>query len=97
MSVAHHEPVNLGNPQEKTISELAQLIKELTGSSSEIIQKPLPIDDPRRRLPDITKAKSLLGWVPQKDLKEGLQETIAWYRQELKLLGKDKLESLVQS
>lgn len=80
MSVQHHEPVNIGNPQERTVLELAQLIKELTGSSSEITFKALPVDDPQRRLPDITKAKTLLKWEPRKDLREGLLETIDWYR-----------------
>jgi dTDP-glucose 4,6-dehydratase len=97
MGVKHHEPVNLGNPQERTIAELANLIKELTESKSEIIQKPLPVDDPKRRLPDITKAKNLLDWTPKKDLIEGLKETIDWYREELKLLEKHKTESLVKS
>lgn len=83
MGVEHHLPVNLGNPQEKTVRELAEIIKELTGSASEITARPLPVDDPRRRLPDISKAKSLLGWTPKKDLVEGLTETIEWYRKEL--------------
>jgi dTDP-glucose 4,6-dehydratase len=86
MAADHHEPVNLGNPQERTVLELATLIKELTESQSEIVMKPLPIDDPKRRLPDISKAKSLLNWQPKKDLKEGLQETIVWYREQLRNL-----------
>lgn len=81
MGVDHHLPVNLGNPQEKTVLELATIIKELVGSRSEIIKKPLPVDDPRRRLPDTTKAKELIKWAPSKDLIEGLKETIEWYRQ----------------
>ncbi len=81
MSVDDHEPCNLGNPEEKTVLELAHLIKELTDSKSEIVIKPLPTDDPKRRLPDITKAKTLLKWSPQKDLIEGLKTTIAWYRE----------------
>ncbi len=85
MGVEHHLPVNLGNPQEKTVKELATIIKDLTGSKSEIVSKPLPVDDPKRRLPDITKAKQLLGWTPSKDLIEGLKETIEWYRAELSL------------
>ncbi|HNG76864.1 MAG TPA: hypothetical protein PLY72_20500, partial [Candidatus Obscuribacter sp.] len=68
---------------EKTVRELAEIIRELTGSASEITARPLPVDDPRRRLPDISKAKSLLGWTPKKDLVEGLTETIEWYRKEL--------------
>jgi dTDP-glucose 4,6-dehydratase len=83
MKVDFHEPVNLGNPEEKTVLQLATLIKELTGSSSEIVHKPLPTDDPKRRLPDITRAKKLLDWTPSKDLVEGLTETIAWYRERL--------------
>jgi len=81
MDVDHHLPVNLGNPQEKTVLELATIIKDLVGASSEIIKKPLPVDDPRRRLPDTTKAKALINWAPSKNLTEGLQETIEWYRQ----------------
>lgn len=83
MKVDYHEPLNLGNPEEKTVLQLAQIIKELTNSNSEIIQKPLPIDDPKRRLPDISLAKKLLQWSPKKDLVEGLTETISWYRQQL--------------
>jgi Nucleoside-diphosphate-sugar epimerases len=63
--------------------ELAELIKKLTGSTAEIISRPLPIDDPKRRLPDITKAQKLIEWKPSKDLVEGLTETINWYRKEL--------------
>lgn len=76
----HHDPVNLGNPDEKTILQLAQLIKQLANSESQIVFNPLPVDDPRRRLPDISKAKALLNWCPEKDLQQGLTETIAWYR-----------------
>jgi dTDP-glucose 4,6-dehydratase len=83
MGVEFHQPVNLGNPQERTVLELAKLIKELTNSKSEIIFKELPTDDPKRRLPDISRAKSLLNWTPRKDLVEGLNETIAWYREQL--------------
>ena len=95
MSVDHHEPVNLGNPEEKTVIQLAGLIKELTSSTSEIIVKPLPVDDPKRRLPDISKAKKLLDWSPSMDLVEGLKQTIAWYRQQLRIRGdQDVLKSL---
>jgi dTDP-glucose 4,6-dehydratase len=83
MGVQFHEPVNLGNPQEVTVGELAELVKEMTGSRSEIIYKPLPEDDPRRRLPDISRAKTLLDWTPKTDLRKGLSETIAWYRKNL--------------
>ncbi|MCO6431617.1 MAG: SDR family oxidoreductase [Deltaproteobacteria bacterium] len=69
-------PVNLGNPVETTILELAKLIVELTGSRSKIVHKPLPQDDPTRRRPDITLAQNELGWQPKTDLKTGLQKTI---------------------
>ena len=68
MQADYHEPVNLGNPEEKTVMELAKIIKELTDSKSEIIMRPLPVDDPKRRLPDISLAKKLLKWSPKKDL-----------------------------
>jgi dTDP-glucose 4,6-dehydratase len=85
MAVDFHEPVNLGNPQERSVLELARLIKELTGSKSEIVMKELPVDDPKRRLPNISRAKELLDWTPKKDLIQGLEETIAWYREVLKI------------
>jgi len=82
-NVQFHEPVNLGNPQERTVLELAELIKELTGSKSEIVYKPLPTDDPKRRLPDITRAKELLDWTPRVEIRDGLSQTIAWYKEQL--------------
>ena len=72
-------PVNLGNPGEFTIRELAELTVELTGSGSGIVHKPLPADDPRQRQPDITHARELLAWEPRTPLKEGLQRTIAYF------------------
>jgi len=81
--VKFHEPVNLGNPQERTVLELAELIKDLTGSKSEIVYKPLPTDDPKRRLPDITRAKELLDWTPRVEIRDGLSQTIAWYKEQL--------------
>lgn len=83
MGVEFHEPVNLGNPEEKTVLELAKLIKQLTNATSELVHRPLPTDDPKRRLPDISRAKKLLDWTPKKDLVEGLSDTIAWYRANL--------------
>ncbi len=80
MTVDFHEPVNLGNPEEFTVNELAVLIKELTGSKSKVIFEALPTDDPKRRLPDISRAKQLLKWTPTIDLKTGLEKTIAWFR-----------------
>jgi dTDP-glucose 4,6-dehydratase len=72
-----HLPVNIGNPIEKTLLELAEVIVRLTGSSSEIVFEALPIDDPQVRQPDITRAKQLLGWEPEVELEDGLRRTIA--------------------
>jgi UDP-glucuronate decarboxylase len=73
-------PVNIGNPGEFTIRELAELVIELTGAKSKLVQRPLPADDPMRRRPDITLAKAKLGWEPKVPLREGLAETIKWFR-----------------
>jgi UDP-glucuronate decarboxylase len=73
-------PVNLGNPNEFTILELADLVIELTGSRSKVIHRNLPVDDPMRRQPDITLAKEKLGWEPRTRLREGLEKTIAWFK-----------------
>ena len=73
-------PVNMGNPNEVTMLELAELILELTGSKSKIVKKPLPQDDPTRRKPDITLAKTKLQWEPTTPLRDGLQKTIDWFR-----------------
>ncbi len=73
-------PVNIGNPEEYTIRQLAELVIELTGSTSEIIETELPEDDPVRRQPDITLAKERLQWEPRVDLREGLQKTIDWFK-----------------
>ncbi|MFP4041007.1 MAG: UDP-glucuronic acid decarboxylase family protein [Desulfosudaceae bacterium] len=73
-------PVNLGNPRETTVLELAELIISLTGSSSRIVNLPLPEDDPRRRRPDITLAGEKLGWEPSVPLEAGLQQTIAYFK-----------------
>lgn len=75
-------PVNLGNPEETTILELAHRIISLCGSESRVIHRPLPVDDPVRRCPDITRAGTLLGWRPRIDAATGLARTIAWFRQE---------------
>ncbi len=74
------EPVNIGNPDEFTMLELAEKVRALTGSQSEIVYKPLPADDPVRRRPDITRARTLLGWEPQVPLDLGLQKTIDYFR-----------------
>ncbi len=72
-------PINLGNPIDFTMRELAELTIELTGSSSLVVTRPLPEDDPRQRKPDISKAKALLGWTPSVELREGLSKTIAYF------------------
>jgi len=72
----HHHPVNIGNPDEFTLLELAETIKELTGASSEIVYEALPEDDPKQRKPDITLARELLEWEPEVSLREGLKRTI---------------------
>ena len=75
-----NEPINLGNPNEFTILELARLVLKLTNSKSKIIFKALPEDDPKQRQPDITKAKKMLHWQPRVELEEGLKKTIEWFR-----------------
>jgi dTDP-glucose 4,6-dehydratase len=72
-----HLPVNLGNPDEKSLLELAETIIRLAGSSSQIVFEALPVDDPQVRQPDITRAKQLLGWEPEVELEDGLRRTIA--------------------
>lgn len=76
-------PVNLGNPDEHTILEFAHIINELTGNKAGIVFTEGRPEDPRQRRPDITKARTLLGWEPKVDLREGLAETIAWFKQRL--------------
>ncbi|MFZ1932916.1 MAG: UDP-glucuronic acid decarboxylase family protein [Thermoguttaceae bacterium] len=73
-------PVNLGNPEEFTILDLAELVLELTGSQSKLVHRPLPVDDPARRRPDITLAKTRLGWQPTIPFRAGLAKTIEWFR-----------------
>ncbi len=76
-------PVNIGNPHEMTLLALAEKIRRLSGSPSEIVFEPLPEDDPKVRQPDIGRARSLLGWEPRVDVDEGLGRTIAWFRTRL--------------
>jgi len=78
----HHEPVNIGNPNEMTIKELAETIVEVTGSRSPISYKPLPKDDPKVRQPNIVKAQTILGWEPKVLLADGLKHTVAWFREQ---------------
>jgi dTDP-glucose 4,6-dehydratase len=83
-------PVNLGNPREMTISEFANVIREMTGTRAGIVYEPLPQDDPKQRQPDITKAKKLLGWSPVVGLEEGMQKTVEYFKSvhELQAAGK---------
>lgn len=80
MNSSVSEPVNLGNPEEISILEIAKCIRSLTGSHSPIVHRELPSDDPKVRRPDITRAREMLGWSQEIDLKEGLEETIKWFR-----------------
>jgi dTDP-glucose 4,6-dehydratase len=74
------EPTNVGNPDEFTVRELADIVLELTGSKSAVVSRPLPTDDPKVRRPDITRAREKLGWMPRVPLREGLKLTIEWFR-----------------
>ncbi len=73
-------PMNIGNPGEYTVKELAEVVVQLIGGESSIVSEPLPQDDPKQRQPDITRARALLGWEPKVELRDGLAKTIAWYR-----------------
>ncbi len=77
------DPVNLGNPQEMTLLDLAKRVLMLSGSRSEIVFRPLPVDDPKVRQPDITRARTLLGWEPRVDTDEGLKLTVAWFKKKV--------------
>jgi dTDP-glucose 4,6-dehydratase len=75
-----NDPVNIGNPQEMTIEQIARMIIKLTGSKSNLVYRPLPEDDPKVRQPDITRARTLLGWEPKVGLEEGLTRTLEYFR-----------------
>lgn len=79
----HTGPINIGNPVENTMLELAEAVIKVTGSRSKVVHLPLPKDDPKKRCPDITKARTLLGWEPQVRLAEGLKSTMEWYKSKL--------------
>jgi UDP-glucuronate decarboxylase len=76
-------PINLGNPNEFTILELAKIVIEITNSKSEIVNNPLPLDDPKQRCPDISLAKSNLNWKPIIELREGIEKTMVYFREML--------------
>src|SRR3954465_15461022 len=84
-------PVNLGNPVEFTIRQLAELVITLTGSSSKLVNRPLPEDDPRQRCPDISLAQKVLNWSPTVQLREGLMKTIEYFDQLLRAEAKGEL------
>jgi dTDP-glucose 4,6-dehydratase len=84
MAASVHDPVNIGNPHEMSLLDLAKRILRLSGSRSEIVFQPLPEDDPKVRQPDISRARTLLGWEPRVELDEGLRPTLDWFRQKLR-------------
>ncbi len=79
-----HEPVNIGNPREMTIKQFADEIIRITGTRSTIEHKPLPVDDPKVRQPDISRAKKILDWEPKVQFEEGIKKTIEYFRKSLK-------------
>jgi dTDP-glucose 4,6-dehydratase len=83
MEADTNEPVNIGNPHEVTIEEIARTIVRLVGSTSKLVYRPLPVDDPRQRRPDITRARTLLGWEPKIGLEEGLLKTVDYFKAKL--------------
>jgi nucleoside-diphosphate-sugar epimerase len=84
------QPTNIGNPDEYTVQQLADIVLELTGSSSTITRQPLPADDPKLRRPDITRARTMLGWEPKVPVREGVARTIDYFR---RLLAESKLST----
>jgi len=89
-----HEPVNIGNPTETTILEFAQIILKMTQSDSKILYKPLPVDDPKIRQPDISKAQKELGWAPKVPLEEGLKKTVEYFRQNPSSATRSKVQKV---
>ena len=83
MASSENEPVNIGNPHEMSIADMANLIIRMTGSKSRVVFKPLPVDDPQVRRPDITRARTLLNWEPKVGLEQGLTSTIEYFRQKI--------------
>lgn len=77
------EPVNIGNPEEMTVQDFAKRILAITGSNAQIVFKPLPVDDPKVRQPDIARARRLLGWRPKVDFKSGIRETVGYFKHKL--------------
>jgi nucleoside-diphosphate-sugar epimerase len=82
-----NDPVNIGNPRETTIKEIAETIVQMTGAKSKIVYRPLPTDDPKVRKPDITRARTLLGWEPKVQLEEGLIKTIEYFKSKVQAVA----------
>jgi dTDP-glucose 4,6-dehydratase len=82
-----NEPVNIGNPHEMTIQEIATTIIRLVGSSSRLVYQPLPVDDPKQRRPDISRARTILKWEPKVPLEEGLLKTVEYFRSKVDAAG----------
>ena len=80
---SENDPVNIGNPHEMTIEEIATTIIRMTGSKSTLVTRPLPVDDPKQRRPDITRAKTILGWEPKVGLEEGLSRTLEYFKKKV--------------
>jgi dTDP-glucose 4,6-dehydratase len=85
MDSKENDPVNIGNPAEMSIAEMAETIIRMTASRSRIVYQPLPTDDPKVRRPDITRARTLLGWEPKVSLEQGLTSTIEYFRKKMKI------------
>ena len=83
MAAPTNEPVNIGNPHEVSIKEIAEVIVRLVNSKSKLVLRPLPVDDPKQRQPDITRARTLLGWEPKVGLEEGLTKTLEYFRKKV--------------
>ena len=83
LSSEYSLPLNLGNPDEMSILRFAYLVNQVVGNAAAIVHKPLPVDDPKVRRPDIARAREILGWEPQVGLEEGLAQTIRWFRRVL--------------
>ncbi len=81
-----NDPVNLGNPDEFSVMDLAHLVLEITGSRSKIVYQPLPVDDPKVRQPDISKARQVLEWSPKVSLREGVEKTIPYFKEKMSLI-----------
>jgi len=83
MEAPTNDPVNIGNPHEVSIREIAAIIVRLVNSKSKLVVRPLPVDDPKQRQPDITRARTLLGWEPKVGLEEGLTKTVGYFREKV--------------